>query len=637
MPNGTTFVSSGDPAIRSSSQLPYPFDNCQNDQQLQGALSDLWNRTLVARQPEIERLQMLEMLYQGFHYRNPVDNRELEVTNHCFSTVETVYPIMVERRPRPEVVARPGSVIPSDTAKQLQQIASWWQDLSAVDGVRRLQTRVKLKYGYCITVLIIDPVTGIPYPVDWPVFDFYPDPSARNIQMAEYFFLAGPVPTRRLRALYPDKASLIYADNYVSPGYDAVQRPFIENYAGTSRSTRPYSGAGPRVTNLESTSPYVSNPQPSGNTSFVFAPYSTAIHQGSETTFLLQLIIRDYGQVPCNYSGTMLYPPPPDAGTDPIEVPHYLARMEPACPSGWQMITILSNGEILTREPVDECFDGLPFVVGYDYKHEARIGGIGEIDQIASINRAVNERKNIINRANRLSGAPILIASRGSGINWDASGIDAGDILEPTRGTDIRWLEYEGPSEHQFEHLQIEYKDIDTVSGAHNVQQGQRPAGVDAAAAIKELQDAANTRIRAKAPQDLDEWAMILTKAVSILVRKCRPDIWFQASGGLPSSISLSQIVGQFDFRFAEGTSTQEAKHERDDQAMMLTQMGILGPDDLLQQLDWPNWQEIAAKSFQRQMMLAAAGSGGPKGPPAKGPPPKSGNGGPPSSDQGGP
>jgi hypothetical protein len=610
--------------------MPYPFDNCDNDQKLVGVLSDLWTRTMLAHQPEVDRLQMLEMLYQGFHYRHPRANREKEITNYCFSTVETVYPVMVERRPRPEAVPRPGAILPSSKAEQLQKVATWWQDIAAVDRVRRTQTRVKLKSGYNVTVLTVDPQTGIPFIVDWSPFDFYPDPSARNVELAEYFFFAAPIATRRLKAMFPGMAAKIYADNYVSPSYDAVVRPYIENYAGLSRATRPYSGAGPRATNLESTSPYQSNPQPTGNTNYVFAPYSTAVHRGSDTSFLLQLIVRDYSRWPGVHAGTLLTPAPPEAGPDPLETPWYMPLDYPCCPSGWRLITFLANGTILANEPVDECFDGLPFVVGYDYRHEGRIAGIGEIDNIASINRAINERKNLINQANRLAGNPPLIATKGSGIDWDGQGVTAGDVLEPSRGSDIHWLEYQGPSEHQFEQLQVEYKDIDTVSGVHDAQQGQRPAGIEAAAAIRELQDAAATRIRGKAPEDLDEWARILTKAVKILAKKCRSDLWFHATGGDPTSISPSMLDGEWDFRFTEGTSDQQAKHERDDMALQLFQLGVLGPADLLQQLDWPNGQQIAQNAMLRQMAMAQAQSAGPKGPPPKG-------GGPPPPNQGGP
>lgn len=575
---GYRFVSTGDP-VRED-RMP-EIAGATTEKQIVDVASNWWQMACEARQPELERLYVMEKLYAGFHY-NPEAMRRLSTTNFAFSIVETVHPLLTQHQPQLEVMGR--EPMDSMKADKIERFANWLQQANGSQRTFRRNTRVKLKYGYSLYMLTCDAASGMPYPVDWSPYDWIPDPTARDATWAEFFFFAAPFPTRRLRAMFGRND--IEPDNYASPAYEVATRAYLDYYTGQNGTNRYRASA---ATNPDSTAPYLGS-QPTGSVKLV--PSGSVQHSGFDTTFVVSLVVRDYGTVRMLYPGKLIGPPAP-GDTMPTETPCYHCVRETACPSGWRLIHMTADGKILADGPLDPAYGGLHFVVDWDYEHELRLSAFGEIDQIAPLIRDYNERKNLLNRSLRLSAAPVLVVTRGSGLNFDKA-IEPGDVLEISRGSEMKWMEYRGPGAEHFEMLNRTKSDIDAVSGVHDPLTGQRPPGVEAGVAFRELIGQAAQRIQGKVPGSMEARWAVLTKLCQLASKKLKRGIWVRATDGTMKPIEPSDLEGQYDIMPAEGTATAADRRELEEKAFAFFQAGLIPPFEVLKRADYPDWKRLA-------------------------------------------
>lgn len=602
-----------------------PFADLTEDQ-LRAYVSNLWTRAWRAKEPEMQRLKTMELLYAGFHYKNPIDNRRNEVTNLCFSTVETVWPSMVEIMPRPEIVPRRG--MSYERSQKLQEFSTWLMDTNEFDVNHWLATRNKLKYGWCVHLITFHKQTGMPYPKQWSVFDFYPDPDAHSEETLEYFFLAAPIQTSKLRAMFPGKADKLHPDGITSPGYDVYVRPYFDALASEGPQAIGPALDFSRELWSDSSGAIHSDPTPTTSTVLVNAP-GGSIDQLSETTFLLQLFVRDRGKMAVTYEGEREIPDAADE-TGRIMLPgQYQDFEEDCCESGWRVIQMTASGVFPDEDlssPLDTCYGGVPIVIGRDYWNTGRLYGIGEIENLAPINRAINRRKNLLNRALEYESLPILLVDRDIGAEFDADRVEPGDVIKASRGSRAEWLIYNGPSGDQFQLLGLEREDADNVTGVHDVQEGRKPAGIEAAAAIRSLQAAAQQRIRGKERPQAYELSVLLGKLLLCASKKLQRTIYFRATSGADLSLSPEDLEGSYDVRFAPGTGMAKAREEQEEKILQLFQLGIVDEQAVLERIGITGWQQImlrinAMKAMQMQIELEAAKNSGKAGAAKGGPP----------------
>ncbi len=594
MPDGQVFVV--EDRLAPDGTL-YPLEDRERER-LAAYFAFLWEQAYLARAPETARLVRLEKLYAGFHYTDPRLNRQREVTNYCFSQVETVHPIMTEVRPRPEIVPREGPLTPQ-RAKGIARYATWKMDTSGFDRARRLATRDMLRYGWDVVVVDIDGRTGLSRPFVVDPFDFYWDPAGTHEEHCEYFVFAWPVSTRRLRALFPKHADRIQPDNRMSPSYRARVLPYIEE------SQMDFLEVGPSIgSHLYP----VTATNPGGTTVFSAYPEGDQFTYG-QTTFLFQFLVRNYRTVPVRYRGYRLLREPTTGMW--VRVPgQAMDRDEPECPSGWCVALMTYTGELLDIYPVDPCFDlrpfftPLPFAVGRDYEDAHRMSAFGEIDQIASPQRGFNRRQHVLNNALEYSGTPTMRADADCGVDFQKTLPDPGDVISPRRGSTVQWLDPPRVDPQHFEMQARTVQDIDNIGGVHDVTQGRRPAGIEAGVAIARLQEAAQTRIRGKDRAAADHWAEVLTKMLAADSKKADRVIFYQGTQGEPLSISPSELAGGFYIRFAEGSGLPSTRDDLKALAKELYAAGLTDAQDLMEKLDYPDW-----RSIQRRMVLQAQGA----------------------------
>lgn len=565
-----------------------------SEEDFRGWFFERFREAYVAKKPETERLKLNELYYSGFHYTTPEQMRSMKITNLCFSTVETVHPVMTEMKPRPEIIPRRQYQEHEVTA--IQEYAQWCMDSTQFDLNHHTNTREKLKHGWCVHLLVVDPDTGLCWGKPYSVFDFYPGAGTTNEDEMELFFLARPVSTAWLQERYPNLAERIRSDNIASPGYDVLQKPYFDLYGMGGD----YSSLDRIVTggfHLEG------EPDPGGARALI--PGGMERQDAAGTTFVVHGFFRDRRLMAVHWTGDIAAPA--EDGQSFVHTPsarNYVTH-EPYCESGWFSVPFTADGVMLDCGPLDPCFLGAPIEIGRDYAQVGRFYCPGEQDHIIPINRSINRRYNMLNRSLEYESVPVMVADTDTGIDIDQRSVEPGDVLKKVRGSEIRWLEFRGAQAQQFELLALEQRDVDTVSGVHDVQQGRRPEGIEAAAAIRNLQNAAQTRIRGKEGPAFVEYARLLKKMMVATGRKAKAPIYFRGSNGMMTSVDPAWLTYEYDIRFAQGSGTALGRAMNEEKYLGLHGAGLIDQQTALERLGVPNIPVILQRTAAQAAIAA--------------------------------
>lgn len=596
LPDGSLFAASE----RHVPAAP-PFGSFGNDEgKLKAWVAEKWNTLWQLKRGETERLKVCELYYSGFHYTSPIDNRNNPITNYCHSSVETVWPILTQARPRPEPVPR--KYMDAQKVKRLRDYATYKMDSCGFDRILRLETRDLLKYGWCCPMIGWDN-DGRAVPRYLSPFDFYPDQAADESEL-ECFAIARPVSVRRLRALFPNCADRIKPDNIASPSYQVLIQPYLDAVGVLGGLVGPQ---------------YISNVLPSAIFEGDAAATTTGeygIDTGSfsvfgQTAFLIQLFVRDYTKMSVKYVGTRQK----DHPTGTLMIPHSLTRQEPCCPSGWRMIPMTATGTLLAPPmPVDPVLGGVPVVIGRNYEQGGRFYAKGELDDIIPIQRDINRSDAMIARALELQANPPVKLTKNSGLNVDKSSVEGGEVLRLNQGATMEYLQPQGVAESHFERRAGRRQDIQIVAGTPDSLQGQRPIGVEAASAIRQLTESGSSRARAKGAGMLEFMALLLQKMLHADIRKSREMIYFRASDGSDAFLNPDDYRSDdFDIRWAQTSGDAQGEQDRRDKNLQLFQLGLIDGQQVLEDEDYPDRQNILNRIAlrQQQQAMAQAAQGG--------------------------
>lgn len=573
------------------------------EQEKIGFIAALWQQMYESKRAEIERLKTNSLFFDGFHYADPRENRQNAITNRVFQLVEAQVAAAIAEVPRPEIVGR-GYGMASDLANRLQAFAEFVEDTDNFDHAIMLGARDKFIYGYNVWLISFDYESGLPFVRNISVFDWYWDPAGRNEEEIAFGAIAMPYSTNRLRAFFPEVASEIVPDRIGSPSWAVTTDPwrgFLEMQTPFSDPMLPDSALAIHDEGV----------QPTERVSIVAGTGHE--REWGHTTFLIQLFIRDEALVEVEYRGTLV-------GEDGVAVPDQCCyEYEPRCESGWWTVSITATGQILEDiTPVDTCFLGLPIVVDRNIQRTDRYESMSETDQAIPIQRGLNRRKRLLMRALEHAATPPITATTGSLIGSDAqrSGVAPGEIITIGRGGDLKYLEYNGPSQQQFEMLGQDASDIEAVVGSPDVQRGVRPKGIEAASAIARLDDNSMRRMQAKEPAAHRARATLLRKLLYCAGKKLQPQITFIAANGQSMSVSAEELCGQFHIRYARQSGTAEGKQQLEDRALILGDKGYIDQEEVLNVFNWRNRAAIvqrmtANKLKELEVAAKAAAQGG--------------------------
>jgi len=478
--------------------------------------------------------------------------------------------------------------------------------------------RSKLKYGWNVALMVGDPKTGIPYPKHWSNWHYMPNASATKPENAMYHFLAGPVPRQTVEAVFGMK---VKADDYASPGYQVLVQNYYDFYAGRDpdASSLPWSGAAiSQDTGLDGQPASVQ----SGDVWLV--PGSGLAIPGADTVFLSQMIFRDLSKMKVAYMGTYKHP-------SGLQHEGIWEGDEPACESGWRVATIAADGTVLQCKELDAAWAGECIVTGHDYEHEDRYFGFGELDMILSKCRAINRHYYLLEQAGQYELLPIVVRDFDAGTDFNRGAFSPGDTIVKKRGSEVKVLDINGIGPHQFALLERRMQDVDVVSGVHDVQQGQRPPGIEAGVAIRSLMSQALKRTNAKVPQLLDELSQIVTKQLVYMSKKLNRNYLAMTRDGEELNIGPDEFNYQFDLTFDMSTATASGRMVRDEELFALFDRGIVDEQYVIEQKELPGANDLIQRAMMRRQeemqiqLIAALAAGKAEGGGGKGPSGRSG------------
>lgn len=529
-----------------------------------------------------------ERYYLGHHFNKPrAPWKGRYPKNFIFNTVETTLPIMTDSVPQITVVP-----FESDDTKIADILGNvvrrvWMDQDMDLKLPEILKNTLILGTGFAkvwwnpelgggrgdIAISVVNP------------YHLFPSPGATSIKDASYVIFAANVPLSQVAGIYPEVMDFVKSGQLVLGPWDeslTVKKPILSddidsyNYTNTSVS-----------------------------------------YQGSTTNF--QKIPR---------VGT--------ADFDPREEIVTLVEMWDKNDQGLPQVSVVVNGVPLRRAFRPFRHTGFPFVRFIDYPLPGEFWGMGEVQQLRPMQDLINERANQIHDILNLTANPQFVSDSNAGINKKAFINRPGVWLQKQPGTEARWNPPPPIPSGLFEAQQIEKTDFDTISGVHDVTQGRRPVGVEAAAAIVELQEAAQTRIREKTrfmEGSLREMGrqiisliqqfytdervirVVGTKSAQpefIQVNKVQPS----PDGGIERLNDLS--VGHFDLEIGVGSTLPVSKTRRSALMIQLFQLGIVDDRAVLETtgMSPEEIETIISRKNQQQQALLQAQLGGEAGGP---------------------
>lgn len=167
-------------------------------------------------------------------------------------------------------------------------------------------------------------------------------------------------------------------------------------------------------------------------------------------------------------------------------------------PKGRVVVTAPELGIVLS-DKANPYNDGkFPFVQIKDYDIPFKFWGKGDVEQILSPQHYMNELNNqIIDNAKHTANMQWII-DKNAGIPQGSLTNRPGLIIRKNPGSEIRRDVPPPMPNYVNEKVQEMKADMETISGIHDANSGDRPTGIQAGNAIMALQEAGQTRIRLK-------------------------------------------------------------------------------------------------------------------------------------------
>jgi len=517
-------------------------------------------------------------LYSGQHWDGPRPEwRSTPVVNFIFSTIETILPIMTDNNPQINVVPKNEASLPTSSIMGVIMEKLWVDN----DMDLKLPETVKnaLKYGTGIqkawwNPALADGLGDVAVSVVDPRH-FYPSPGAKNIEDAAYVVFAANIPVDNIIRDFPDAKGKLVGGIW--------DEDLTVSKSITSQRVDSGTFLGPVSNTL-----------------------------GTDTTeFKGNLQGRD-GVMDRNKLATLI---------------EWWHRDD----SGQTWVTIMANGILLKHDKNPFNHNKFPFVRYIDYQVPSMFWGMGEIQQLEKLQDNINQRRAQITDILRLTANPPFVADADSGVNPKAMTNRPAVIIYKNRGSEVRWLTPPQLPAALFELQDLDKKDFDAISGVLDVTQGRRPVGIEAASAISELQEAAQTRIRFKVrlmEASLRQLGKLMMSLVQQFYTEERTIRTQGATSGQPEFVTVNQeqidpmtqavtkindvTVGEYDIEIGVGSTLPVNKTRRADQMIELYQLGVVDKRAVLENVGLPpeDYEKILARVEQaeQQQMLAAQG-----------------------------
>lgn len=202
--------------------------------------------------------------------------------------------------------------------------------------------------------------------------------------------------------------------------------------------------------------------------------------------------------------------------------------LKPKYPNG-RVITICPElGIVLDDKHMPYKDKEFPFVLIKDYDLPNKFWGEGEVAQLLSPQKHMNDLNNaIIDNAKTTANSPWII-DKNSGIGYGKITTRPGLILRKNPGSEVKRMEAPQMPMYVTNAIDIFKNDMEQISGVHNTLKGENATGVYTAQGILALQEAGQVRIRLKVKLLEESLALMSQKWYSRMKQYWKEDKWFR-------------------------------------------------------------------------------------------------------------
>lgn len=188
----------------------------EKDMKLCEWVSTKFKQAYVAKAPIMEKWKQYESAYTGEMFKNvsKPDYKSNQITNHIFSTIESIRPIMTDNDP--QFVAEPTTPDGMSVAGDIQVALNYEWNREKMNTKLPAQLLPMLIYGTCVWFLPWDATKGETGEVSCKAvnpFNIFPDPLAEDVESAEYIIYATYKHANQLKKAFPDKAEYFVGGN----------------------------------------------------------------------------------------------------------------------------------------------------------------------------------------------------------------------------------------------------------------------------------------------------------------------------------------------------------------------------------------------------------------------------------------
>ncbi|HSQ90149.1 portal protein [Romboutsia sp.] len=193
-----------------------PYTPTPQEQKLCEWANTKFKQSYVAKAPIMEEWKTYESAYNGEHFKNESrpDYKSNQITNHIFSTIESIRPIMTDNDPK--FLTIPTTPDGNAVASDIQVALDYEWNREAMSLKLTTQLLPMLIYGTCCWFIPWDAKKGDMGEVSCKAvnpFNIFPDPLAQNVEDAEYIIYATYKHANQLKKAFPDKADAFVGSN----------------------------------------------------------------------------------------------------------------------------------------------------------------------------------------------------------------------------------------------------------------------------------------------------------------------------------------------------------------------------------------------------------------------------------------
>ena len=443
-------------------------DKRYSEQQLASIWAFKFKDAMIHKAPYTKKWQLYTDAYAGDYFKNQnlPDYKSNMVSNHIFSVIETIRPIMLDNDPKFQSMPRQPEGMPFSGDLQEALLYEWDRE----NMNRKL-------YSELINTLVLG--TSIFF-IRWdaqekqvkatPVnpFNIFPDPLATNPDDAEYIIYASYHNVEKLKRSFPNKSIQLHGG----------QINYSELVQGNDRNAR------------------IDN-----------------------QVLVLEIWTKDYDAID--------------------EVRNGEKHTKYNYPNG-RVITLCPELGLVLSDKANPYKDGgSPFELIKDYDVPGKFWGEGEVAQLLSPQKYMNELNNaIIDNAKATANMPWII-DKNAGIGYGKITARPGLVIRKNPGSEVRRDQAPGMPMYVVNAVETFKRDIEQISGIHNTLRGDNATGVYTAQGILALQESGQVRIRLKVKLLEESLGRIAQRWYSRMKQFWKDDKW----------LSVTRVDGSYDMK----------------------------------------------------------------------------------------